>query len=102
MVLLADNVGRPCGTGDPGSGEQTTHEPVDRRPIVPTRKVNDGRSEEEDIEVEDPEPTGERLEAQRAGTQPVPALRQRQDAAHRVPVVWLVSRPRRRRRRLIC
>ncbi len=36
----------------------------------------------------------------RAGPQPLPALRRRQAAAHRVPVVRLVQGPRRRRRRL--
>ena len=41
----------------------------------------------------------QQLEARGAGTQPVPALRKRQGAAHRVPDVRLVPQPRRRRRR---
>jgi hypothetical protein len=40
-----------------------------------TQEANDGRSEEEDIEVEDTQPSGECLAAQRAGPQPLPALR---------------------------
>ena len=47
-----------------------------------------------------PQPPRRRVEARRSGPQHVPALRQRQDAAHGVPVLRLVQEPRRRRRRL--
>lgn len=65
-----------------------------------TQEANDGRSQEEDLEVEDPQSSGECLAAEGAGAQPLPALRQRQDSSRRLPVVRLVPRPGRRRRRL--
>jgi hypothetical protein len=43
--------------------------------VPENQEANDGRSQEEDLQVEDPQPSGKRLAAERAGAQPVPALR---------------------------
>ena len=63
-------------------------------------ETHDGRSQEEEVEVEEPQPSRRRLEARRPGAQRVPTLRRGEDPAHGVPVVRLVQEPRRRRRRL--
>ena len=98
-ALAPDNVIRPFAARCVRIGPRSR---TGRMMTVPeNQEANDGRSQEEDLEVEDPQPSGERLAAEGAGSQPVPALRQRQDPARGVPVVWLVSRSRRRRRRLI-
>ena len=99
LASPADNVMQPLRQGDPESGPD--HKPGRTMTVPENQEANDGRSQEEDLQVEDPKPSGERLAAERAGTQPVPALRQRQDTSRGVPVMWLVSRSRRRRRRLI-
>ena len=72
-----------------------------RQPVSSPTGDHDGRSQEEEVEVEDPQPPRRRLEARRPVAQRVPALRHRQAAAHGLPDVRLVQGPRRRRRRLI-
>ena len=58
-----------------------------------------GRTEEEDVEDEVPEPPGERVATQGAGAQRVPSLQLGQGSAHGVPELRLVPRPGGRRRR---
>lgn len=43
--------------------------------VPENQEANDGRSQEEDLEVEDTQPSGERLAPERAGSQLVPAMR---------------------------
>jgi len=49
-----------------------------------------GRSEEENLKVEDPQSSCEQLEAVSSSSQHMPALRQRKDTSYGLPVVWLV------------
>ncbi len=74
--------------------------------LVPSRPHRDtgdhrGRSQEEEVQVEVPEPSLRRVEARQPGPQHVPALRERQAPAHGLPALRLVQEPRRRRRRLM-
>jgi hypothetical protein len=73
--------------------------------IDPSRRVlrstNGGRSQEEDIQDEDPQPSCERLEAERPGAQQLPALRLSEVASRGLSQLWLVQGPRRDRRQLI-
>jgi hypothetical protein len=60
----ADNVMRPLRHGAPESGPRSNS---GRTTTVPeNQEANDGRSQEEDLQVEDPQPSGERLAAERA------------------------------------
>ena len=43
--------------------------------VPENQEANDGRSQEEDLEVEDTKPSSERLAPERAGSQLVPAMR---------------------------
>ena len=56
-----------------------------------------GSSQEEEVEVEDPQPSRRRLEAGFTGSQPLPSLWFGQVAAHGVSELRLVQEPRRRR-----
>jgi hypothetical protein len=61
-----DNVIRPLRHGVPELGPESS---TGRTMTVPkNQEANDGRSQEEDLEVEDPQPSGERLAAARAGS----------------------------------
>src|SRR5262249_50055844 len=62
---------------------------------------SDGRPQEEEVEVEEPQPPRRRVAAGRAGAQHLPPLRQRQAAPRRVPELRLLQGPRRCRRRLV-
>jgi len=64
-------------------------------------ETHGGRSEEEEVEVEEPQHPRRCLEAGYPGPQHLPALWQREDPAHGLPVVRLVQEPRRHRRLLI-
>ena len=59
-----------------------------------------GRTEEEEIEDEEPQPSRRGVEARCSGAKHLPSVRQCQDATHRVPIVRVVQEPRRHRRRL--
>ena len=60
-----------------------------------------GRSEEEDLEVEEPQPPGIQLGAEGAGTLDVPAVHLRQDPPCRLPELRLVQRPTGHRSRVV-
>ncbi len=65
------------------------------------RSTNGGRSQEEDIQDEDPQPSCERVEAQRTPAQQLPALWFGKVASRGVSQLWLVQGPRCGRRQLI-
>jgi len=64
------------------------------------REIHGGCSQEEEVQDEDAQPSGWRMEARCSGAERLSPLRCSKAASHGLPVVRLVQGPRRRRRRL--
>ena len=73
--------------------------PAPARPVLEVR-ITDGRPQEEDLQGEEPQPPGQRLDARGARAERLPAVRRHQAPPRRLRELRLVRRPPGHRRRL--